>query len=108
MLGRTWNADLDCSVLGPGVATLSARRWAIDGRPSGMGEVLIDGPLVFRAAILQSGGVRRFGWSVPFDLALCGLEVHVQGACRTIATGAVKPGLARTRLSNALDLVLGL
>jgi hypothetical protein len=69
--------------------------------------VLIDGPLVFRASLAQPGIVRRFGWSVPFELALSGLEVHIQGTCRTVATGTVKPGLAGARLSNALDLVLG-
>mgnify|MGYP001162057879 CR=1 FL=1 len=107
VLGGTWTAALDCTGLGAGLATLAVRRWAASGTWSGMGEVLIGGSLLYRTFAAHPGTVRQLGWPIPFDLSLCGLEVHAQGLCKNTASGAGPRPLARATLSNALDLTLG-
>lgn len=73
------------------------------------GEVLIGGELLHRSVRSHSGSTSQLTWSIPHDLSLCGLEVHVQGLCQWSTASPSKPRTlqARARLSNALDLVLG-
>jgi hypothetical protein len=108
VLGTTWSAELDCSPLGRGLATLAVRRRADPGSPTPFGELLVTGELVSLTTVPFSGTASSFPWDIPSDLALLGTEVHVQGFCRG-APGAVlgKLRVEQGRLSNALDLVLG-
>ncbi|NOT29004.1 MAG: hypothetical protein HOP15_00990 [Planctomycetes bacterium] len=107
VFGSRWNANLDCTSFGPCIATLVARRSSTQGHWSPLGEVLIDGALLGSTSNTHPGVVHRLGWEIPFDVSLCGVEVHVQGLCSSSAGfGGPKPGRAR-KLSNALDLVLG-
>jgi len=73
------------------------------------GEVLVGGALLQRQVRVQTGNATTFTWAVPSDMALCGLDLHVQGAC-LVPSEFSTPKLmrARSRFSNALDPTLGL
>ncbi len=109
VLGRTWSANLDCRALGNGLALLAVRRSPTAGVMSPFGEVLIGGHLLHRTVRPYSGSPSSLAWNIPFDMSLCGLELHAQGLCQE--SGASSSGsrlsLLRARLSNALDLVVG-
>ena len=107
VLGSTWNADLDCSALGNGLATLDVRRLPLSGRPTLYGELLIGGALAHRSSGPFAGSARTLGWSIPNDMALCGLDFHAQGLCTSTSFGRGKTLRMRAGLSNAIDLVLG-
>ncbi|HEX6885615.1 MAG TPA: VCBS repeat-containing protein [Planctomycetota bacterium] len=107
-LGATWSVELDCAALGQGLATVAVRRGMDAGTPTPFGELLIAGPFVAQRTSVFSGAASPFAWYLPRDLALLGLEAHVQGFCLA-APGTAQGKLRRARgvLSNALDLVLG-
>ena len=108
VLGSAWMATLDCTDQGSGLAVLEIRRRASSGPITPFGEVLVSGPVLERVVRAHPGAVCTLDWAIPFDLALCGLEAHVQGAC--VGTSpALHPKLRgrRIALSNAIDLVLG-
>jgi hypothetical protein len=112
VMGAPWSAYLDCTGYGSGVALIQVRRGATSDVLSPYGELLIGGQLLHRAASLYVGGagraVSRMAWPIPADLALCGLQVHVQGLCqRETASGGPKLQGNQGWLSNALDLTLG-
>lgn len=107
MLGAVWSVTLDCSPTGSGLAVLEVRFAATSGSLTPFGEVLVDGALVERSYRAYSDAPSVFAWPVPDDVALCGLELHVQGLCRTSAPTAWKARASRGVLTNAVDLVLG-
>jgi len=106
-LGRTWSATLDCTSVGSGFALLELRTRATSGIFTPPGEVLVRGALLGRERSPFAGGSSVFALDLPLDVSLLGLEVHVQGLCRgdSVLGGKVRTG--RSRLSNALELVLG-
>jgi FG-GAP repeat protein len=106
-LGRTWNATLDCSSVGSGFAVLELRARATSHGFTPHGEVLVSGSLFDCLRRPYVGGPSVFDVSVPLELSLLGLDVHVQGSCRGAAAFVGKTRTAEGRLSNALDLVLG-
>lgn len=108
VIGETWAADLDCRAYGSGLALLVVRRLPVSGTSSAFGEVLVGGSLLHRMARQHAGSVSTLTWAIPYDLSLCGLEVHAQGLCRS-SSGAVGPKtlLIQGGLSNAIDLTLG-
>ncbi len=109
VLGRTWEAELDCSRFGSETAALEARPLAVPGTATPFGELLIAGTPLHRTVRPCSAGASRIPWELPFDLALCGLSIHVQGLCRGSGPSVLVPKALHVgaRLSNALDLVLG-
>lgn len=100
-IGTTWQSDLDCTGLAPGLALLA---WFT--RPGAglffgpTAEVLVDptSPLLIAQSAPHSGNVVRFALAVPADLYLCGYRFSLQGA----SLGG--PALV---LSNAIDLTIG-
>ena len=108
VIGRTWRANLDCSAYDSGVALVVVSQLPSAGTMTPFGEALIAGAIVHRTTQAFHRSASPISWSIPFDLSLCGLEVHAQGSCRTSAS-PFKPKLffLRGRLSNAVDLVLG-
>jgi hypothetical protein len=96
-LGQTWDASLDCSGVGAGVAVLTGRARPVQGIFAPAGELLIGGALYFRLNAAHVSGPTSFAASIPVDAALIDLPIFVQGLCQ----GA--PGM---RLSNALDLLI--
>jgi FG-GAP repeat protein len=109
VLGASLGLDLDCSGSGSGLALVALRDRRVPATASPFGEVLIGGVLLDRAFQPAAAASNRFTWSVPRELALCGLALHAQGLCRQAPTApaAGKTLHARARLSNALELVLG-
>lgn len=112
VLGAPWSAYLDCSGFGDGVALIAVRRAVAANSMSPFGEVLIAGPLVHSTVSPFTGGAgraaSRMAWTIPADVSLLGLEVHVQGLCeRSSSASAPKIRGHRAWLSNALDLTLG-
>jgi len=108
VVGRTWSAELDCSANASGRATLFLRRQAASGTMTPFGEVLVAGELLFSESRVVSGGATAFRWVIPSDLALLGLDLHVQGACQGVPSHASwNARRPRVGLSNALDLILG-
>ena len=108
VLGRGWSAELDCTAFADGLAVLVVRGSATTGWPSAFGEVLVGGGLLGRSCVAYSGAKAQFTWSIPYDMSLCGLEVHVQGLCKCSSSRWPRSWRLRGGLSNALDLVLGL
>ncbi|MCI0636367.1 MAG: hypothetical protein L0206_20995, partial [Actinobacteria bacterium] len=106
-IGTTWSALLDCSPLGQGTATLVVRRRASSGTWTPFGERLVAGALIRRESRSFHVHASAFAWDIPDDLALLGLDVHLQGLCMEFAPSSGKLRRAGGRLSNALDLVLG-
>lgn len=100
--GATWTARIDASGF-PG-ATLSgivARSDAlVPGLPTVAGELLIDpaSRRLFQITRASSGAFDDFAQPIPPDLSLLGVVAHVQG----FVAGR------RTRLTNALELHVGL
>ena len=81
---------------------------ASSGPMTPFGEVLVSGAFLASDSRAFSAAPSAFTWSIPNDLALVGMEVHVQGVCEE----AFPPTPGKLRrihrgLSNALDLVLG-
>jgi hypothetical protein len=97
-LGGTWQASLDCSAHASGPAFLITRSLPASGPPTAFGEILVGGPRLLRNTLAHAGSSVTFSTAVPADFALCGLQASSQGVC----FGSPGP-----RLSNALDLVLG-
>ena len=99
-LATPFAADLDCPghAQGPAVIDLSAR--PASGIIAPAGEVLVDrtSTRLVRLARLHGGASVRFDLPVPPDVSLCGFEAFAQGICY---------GAPGTRLSNAMDMVLG-
>jgi len=108
VLGETWSAVLDCTGSAPGLAVIEVRTAARSGMPSPSGEILIGGTLLYRS-VGTSVAPHRLAWNLPRDLALCGLEFHVQGLCQELTSSPLQPRLRSRRacLSNALDVVIG-
>ena len=98
-LGLPWVTSLDCSAHAPGPAGLYVFQFAGPGAPTPFGELLVAGARYARFLQTHSGSSATFAEQIPTDVALCGLTGTVQGAC----FGSPGP-----RLSNALDLVLGI
>ncbi len=92
-----------------GVAVLELRRSPTAGTRTPFGELLVDGALLLRTSRPFTTAPSLFTVPVPLDVALCGLEVHVQGFCRAATASAPrrKVGWIGGALSNAADLVLG-
>ena len=106
VLGGTWVANLDCTLQGSGVAVLVVRRHPTT-RMTPVGEVLVRGAVLHRESRAHPGSVVQFAWDVPGDLALLGLDAHVQGRCNVITGSGVKPLVRHGSLSNAIDLIVG-
>src|SRR5262245_30025653 len=106
VLGETWNATLDCSGTGSGVAVVELRELAASGKLTPSGEVLVGGALLYRTSQAYAGSPSSLAWPIPHDMSLLGLEVHVQGMCLGQAASLRKTRGTRL-LSNAIDLVLG-
>lgn len=98
-IGASFEASLDCSAHAPGLALLLVHASPASGTITPFGELLVGGARVFRAVQPHTGSTVVFSTPVPHDLALCGWSASAQG----VSLGAPGP-----RLSNALDLVLGL
>ena len=100
-LGTTWECDLDCGGHAPGNGVIWVYARPATGPVIAWGEWLVDrsSPLVFSLSASHTGNTLRFAAPVPANTALCGVSVSVQGLC----TGA-----PLARLSNAIDLVLGM
>ena len=98
-LGLTWVTSLDCSVHAPGLAGLYVFQLPSTGSPTAFGELLVGGAKLERFLGSHTSSSAVFAEQIPADVALCGVTASVQGAC----FGAPGP-----RLSNALDLVLGI
>jgi hypothetical protein len=98
VIGTTWSATLDCSGHASGLAALAGFSAPTSGVFTPYGEVLVTGQRTFYQLRPHTGGPMLFQENVPLRLDLFGLQVFVQG----VVTGA--PG---TRLSNALDAVVG-
>jgi hypothetical protein len=96
-LGQTWNATLDCSGVGTGLAILSGRRLPVAGNFAPAGEVLVGGPAFFVLSTNHVSGPTAFAQPVPASSALIDLPIFVQGLCQ---------GAPALRLSNALDLLI--
>ena len=114
VLGTRWSAALDCARMARapssgGLAVLELRRASSNGTLSPFGEVLIGGALVYRASRAYAGSSAAFVLPLPYDLSLCGLELHLQGFCPCAAPAPTGRKLLTSggALSNALDLVLG-
>jgi hypothetical protein len=111
VLGTSWEACLDCpSLTGAvsGLALLEVRRAGAAGRFSPFGEVLIGGAVVYRTSRAYTATPSSFTCPIPYDLSLCGLELHVQALCiGTSSPSGPKLRAASGLLSNAVDLVLG-
>lgn len=106
-IGAIFRADLDCSGYGPGVAMLTGRRNASSGTLTLFGEVLVSGePLTSRCQGYTTAAT-SFSWTIPHDLSLLGMEVHLQGLCKVAPSPVGKLRRIRGGLSNALDLVVG-
>ena len=103
VLGRPFEAILDCTAQGPGLAVLEVRQQADGGARTIHGEARMDGALVYRTARVYADWRSQLTWEVPNDVSLLGLKVYAQGLCicNASTTGP------RLRLSNAVDLVLG-
>jgi myo-inositol-hexaphosphate 3-phosphohydrolase len=100
-LGSAWEVDLDCSAHGPGPAYLFAFGRRATGPVLAFGEALVDpaSPLLLLLGAPHAGSTIRFVAPFPPDARLCGLRAAVQGLCF---------GAPRPRLSNAIDLRVGL
>jgi hypothetical protein len=99
VFGTSWTATLDCSGHAPGAALLFGFDRPAAGAFSGFGEVLVTGTRFFLLQAAHGGAPVQLSTAVPpVSVALLDLPIFVQGAC----TGA--PG---TRLSNALDVLVG-
>ncbi len=108
VLGTSWSAALDCSSIGDGIAIVVMRALPSSGEMTPYGELLVAGQILSRTTLAFAGGSSQMSWTIPYDPALLGLEVHVQGLCRgTLGPPRGKLCLVRGRLSNALDLVIG-
>jgi len=107
VLGTSWTAQLDCSAVGSGVATLDVRGATASGSMTPFGEVLVGGPLLHSERQSLSGAPATFTMPIPPSTSLCGLELHVQGLCQGDAPAGGKLRWARSLLTNAVDLVLG-
>ena len=100
-LGTPWACDLVCTGHASGLGLLWAYERPANGPLVAVGQLLVDptSPRLFRLSAPHAGGTLRFVAPVPLDPALCGRTAALQGLCQ----GAPGP-----RLSNALDLRLGL
>ena len=98
-LGLSWSTSLDCSAHAPGLAGLYVFQLPAAGAPTAFGELLVGGARYARFLQAHSSSTAMFGEVIPTDVMLCGLTASAQGAC----LGAPGP-----RLSNALDLTLGI
>ena len=98
VLGGTWQASLDCGAHANGPAFLVTRSLPVSGALTSFGEILVGGPLLLRSTLVHTSTSVTFATAIPADFALCGLQASSQGVC----FGSPGP-----RLSNALDLVLG-
>jgi hypothetical protein len=98
LVGGTWVAGLDCGTHASGLAFLGVYDAPRPGTPTPYGELLVGGRRLLQSTRAHLSATVYFSQPVPHDVALVGLEAHVQGLC----TGA--PG---SQLSNALDVVLG-
>ena len=110
ILGARFAANMDCSDFGPGLAVIVMRRAAATGSVSPFGEVLVGGLLLHRQAKAYSEGPTRMTWNIPYDLSLCGVEVHAQGLCQPRVIGPMtgkRLRLGGGGLTNAIDLTLG-
>jgi len=98
--GTPWTATLDCSGHAPGLAAVFGFSEPRAGIFASAGEVLVGGtPLFVLMGPHASGPTQLSGLVPPFSVSLLDLPFFVQGYC----TGAPGP-----RLSNALDVILGL
>jgi len=98
-LGLDWQTSLDCSAHAPGLAGLYVYQLPAHGVFTAFGELLIGGARYGRFLQGHTGTSVAFREPIPTDVGLCGLTASAQGVC----LGAPGP-----RLSNALDLVLGI
>jgi hypothetical protein len=99
LLGSTWQAEVaTASLPGASATVLFARALALPGTPTPFGELLVGGAELGRSVAAPSSGLARHALALPADPALLGVDVHVQAL--VLGGGA--------RLTNALDLVLGL
>ena len=98
-LGLPWITSLDCSGHAPGLAGLYVFEQPSAGVPTPFGELLVGGRRYARFLQGHTSSAAVFSTAVPTDVSLCGLPASVQGAC----FGSPGP-----RLSNALDVVLGI
>lgn len=98
VVGGTWVTGLDCRGHASGQAFVGVFRATSAPVATPLGEVLVGGAQVFLLNLPHSSTVSFFNVELPRNVALCGLRLHVQGAC----TG--RPG---PRLSNALDFTIG-
>jgi len=98
VIGTTWSATLDCSGHASGVAAILGFSAPTAGLFSPFGEQLVTGNRIFVLSAPHASGPTLLQGNVPNKMELIDLPVFVQGMC----TGA--PG---TRLSNALDVLVG-
>ncbi|MEQ1893658.1 MAG: hypothetical protein ABL998_14025, partial [Planctomycetota bacterium] len=96
-LGQTWNATLDCSGVGTGLALLVGRGLPSAGSFLSAGELLVAGPQYFLLTTNHVSGATPFAAPIPLSTSLIDLPIFVQGACL---------GSSGPRLSNALDLLI--
>jgi 3-phytase len=100
-LGSVLVWDLDCSGHASGTGYLSAYSKPSAGSFGPFGETLVDSTShhFFTQSAPHSGNTLHFSSPMPPDRALCGLRISLQG----FVTGA-----PATKLTNAIDLRLGL
>lgn len=98
-LGLDWQTSLDCSAHAPGIAGLYVYQLPANGTPTAFGELLISGAPYARFVQAHTGTSVGFVEPLPTDIGLCGLTATVQGVCL---------GTPGPRLSNAIDVVLGI
>jgi len=100
VIGSSWHLELDASLVpGTFLSGITLRSAALDpGLPSPAGEILVGGSVVFGLWQPSNGTLDDLVLPLPNDLALLGLELHVQGFVRS-------PG--GLRLANALRVLLG-
>ena len=99
-LGRPWTLTLDCTAHGAGLAFVAGYERPHPGSASPAGVVLVDltSRRLFRFSTAHIGAAVNFTPVIPSVAALLGMQLHVQG----LVTGA-----PASRLSNALDVVIG-
>ena len=100
VVGRTWQAVLDCGRHGSSLAAIFGFERPLSGVFLPAGELLVDpaSRRIFRFLAVHNGGQVIFSASVPPDPALISLQIYSQGACA---------GTRGVNLSNALYLLVG-
>ena len=97
-IGKTWQADLDCSGHASAACVLFLFSAPHSGINTAIGQFLLSGTQIFALTKSHTGNIVSFSYPLPPSLAFCGRMGYLQG----LILGS--PGI---QLTNALDLLVG-